>query len=125
MENEKKTEAELLAEKLLLDRKNMGLTADDATEQAAQDFCEPYKAFLNACKTEREAVTYIVGMAEKQGYKPFEPGKAYQPGEKIYYNNRGKALILCTMIMAALKNTSGLLSLWPFTASSSRKTVKL
>lgn len=97
MENEKKTEAELLAEKLLLNRKNMGLTADDAMEQAAQDFCGPYKDFLNACKTEREAVTYIVGMAEKQGYKPFEPGKAYQPGEKIYYNNRGKALILCTM----------------------------
>ena len=37
MENEKKTEAELLAEKLLLNRKNMGLTVDDATEQAAQE----------------------------------------------------------------------------------------
>ena len=97
MENEKKTEAELLAEKLLLNRKNMGLTVDDVTEQAAQDFCGPYKAFLDACKTEREAVAHIVEMVQKQGYQPFEPGKAYQPGEKIYYNNRGKALILCTM----------------------------
>ena len=87
----------MLAEKLLLNRKNMGLTVDDATEQAAQDFCGPYKAFLDACKTEREAVAHIVEMVQKQGYQPFEPGKAYQPGEKIYYNNRGKALILCTM----------------------------
>lgn len=97
METVQKTEAELLAEKLLLNRKNMGLTADDVMEQAVQDFCEPYKAFLDACKTEREAVTKMIEMAEAKGYAVFEPGKQYQPGDKIYYNNRGKALILCVM----------------------------
>lgn len=97
METVQKTEAELLAEKLLLNRKNMGLTADGAMEQAVQDFCEPYKAFLDACKTEREAVTKMIEMAEAKGYAVFEPGKQYQPGDKIYYNNRGKALILCVM----------------------------
>lgn len=97
MENEKKTEAEQLAEKLLLNRKNMGLTADEATERAAQAFCDPYKEFLDACKTEREAVTRMVDMAKARGFLPFEPGKSYLPGEKVYYNNRGKALILATM----------------------------
>lgn len=97
MEKEKKREAELLAEKLLLNRKNMGLTVDDATERAAQAFCEPYKKFLDGCKTEREAVSRMVELARERGYTAFEPGKSYQPGEKVYYNNRGKALILAVM----------------------------
>ncbi len=94
MENQK-TEGQLLGEKLLLKRKNMGMKEDsEAVEQAAQAFCAPYKRFLDRCKTEREAVETIVEMAEKAGYKPFDPKASYQAGDKVYYNNRGKALIL-------------------------------
>ena len=95
MEKEKSA-GELLQEKLLLNRKNIGMTADDASEQAAQDFCEPYKAFLDACKMEREAVSWIVKKAREAGYAPFDPKAAYRPGDRVYYNNRGKALILTT-----------------------------
>ena len=63
----------------------------DAELAAAQDYCEGYKAFLNSAKTERETVTIAVEMAEKAGFVPFEIGKAYKPGDRIYYNNRGKA----------------------------------
>ena len=79
MEKEKSA-GELLQEKLLLNRKNIGMTADDASEQAAQDFCEPYKAFLDACKMEREAVSWIVKKAREAGYAPFDPKAAYRPG---------------------------------------------
>lgn len=92
-----KTEAELLQEKLLLNRKNVGILADDGLHDEAQKFCEPYKAYMDRCKTEREAVTEMVRMAREKGFVPFEAGKAYQPGDQVYYNNRGKALILATM----------------------------
>ncbi len=69
MEKEKSA-GELLQEKLLLNRKNIGMTADDASEQAAQDFCEPYKAFLDACKMEREAVSWIVKKRARRAMRP-------------------------------------------------------
>ena len=73
MDKENRTAGELLQEKLCINRRNIGLTATDGEEAAAQAFCEPYKQFLDACKTEREAVTYIVARAQAAGYKPFDP----------------------------------------------------
>lgn len=60
-------------------------------------FCEGYKKFLDEAKTEREAVHTIIGMAKEQGYSEFEPGRKYLPGEKGYFNNRKKSMILFTM----------------------------
>ena len=45
---------------------------------------------------EREAVSWIVKKAREAGYAPFDPKAAYRPGDRVYYNNRGKALILTT-----------------------------
>ena len=97
MDKENRTAGELLQEKLCINRRNIGLTATDGEEAAAQAFCEPYKQFLDACKTEREAVTYIVARAQAAGYKPFDPKEVYLPGDRVYYNNRGKAVILSTI----------------------------
>ena len=91
-----KTAGEQLQEKLLLNRKNIGIRVDEAWEQAAEAFCKPYKKFLDDCKTEREAVAVMVGMAKQAGYREFNPKDAYLPGDRVYYNNRGKALILAT-----------------------------
>lgn len=90
MDKENRTAGELLQEKLCINRRNIGLTATDGEEAAAQAFCEPYKQFLDACKTEREAVTYIVARAQAAGYKPFDPKEVYLPGDRVYYNNRGQ-----------------------------------
>lgn len=94
MKEKEKSQAEQLAEKLLLNRKNMGLTADDTMVSDAHEFCEAYKNFLNHCKTEREAVSEIIAIAQDCGYEEFQPGGYYKSGSKLYYNNRGKALIL-------------------------------
>lgn len=96
MEKEK-TQGELLQEELLLNRKNMGMTNDDAAEEAAQTFCEPYKAFLDRCKLEREAVSAMIEMVQAAGYREFDRTKNYQPGDRVYRNNRGKALLLATI----------------------------
>lgn len=90
MSEEKSVSAEL-KEKLFNNRKNGRLTVDDTVLEAASEFCEGYKCFLNLAKTEREAVKTAVAMAEAHGFKPFELGKSYRAGEKLYVNNRGKA----------------------------------
>ena len=73
MANEK-TAGEKLQEQLLLKRENIGMKADDAVQAAADAFCEGYKQFIDACKVEREAVTYMIQMAKGQGYQEFDPG---------------------------------------------------
>ena len=64
---------------------------------AADAYCEPYKAFLDAAKTEREAVSAAITLAEQQGFRPFDRTAALRAGDKVYVNNRGKALILAVI----------------------------
>lgn len=35
-----------------------------------------------------------MAIAKKAGYTEFQAGKKYKPGDRVYYNNRGKAIIL-------------------------------
>ncbi len=60
-------------------------------------FAEGYKSFLNESKTEREAVCFAVDLAKQNGYVPFEYGKNYKSGDKVYFINRDKALILANI----------------------------
>lgn len=64
--------------------------------EAAADFCEGYKTFLNNGKTERECVREAVAILEAAGYREFDPKVSYQPGDKVYWNNRKKALAAAT-----------------------------
>ncbi len=92
--NEKKSNLE---EKLLFRKKNGGLILNDEEIKKAEDFCEGYKEFLDIAKTEREATSYIVKKAMEKGFSLFNPSKKYLPGEKIYYVNRDKVVILAVM----------------------------
>ncbi len=75
-------------------RTNVYEVADEAKMQAIYDYAKGYAAFLDAGKTEREACAYAVKAAIAAGYKPYEFGQKLQPGDKVYYNNRGKNLYL-------------------------------
>lgn len=86
-----------LKNKLFLEKKNGRLTADDSVLEKADSYCEGYKAFLDAAKTEREAVREAVKMAESKGFVPFESGKRYEKGAKVYFNNRGKTIALAVI----------------------------
>ncbi len=92
-----KTKGQLLAEELLMKPKNAGEVLSDEVLASVQEFCEGYKTFLDCSKTEREAVDYTIDMITKHGYTEFVCGKQYKPGDKIYYNNRGKSLIITTI----------------------------
>ena len=84
-----------LQEKLTWKFPHIGQKAPEQVAEAAA-FCEGYKEFLDRGKTERECVNAAVEMLKKAGYVEFEPGKRYQPGDKVYMNNRGKAVIATT-----------------------------
>ena len=88
---------EELRESLLMAPKNgfTRITAEQRFEM--ENYAKRYMAFMDECKTEREATAWAVREAEKLGYKPFIPGMEVNPGDKIYYNNRDKAIALAVI----------------------------
>ncbi len=61
---------------------------------AINRFCEGYKDFLSVAKTERLAVIEIEKLAKKAGFKKFNPKDSVRPGDKIYFINKNKNIIL-------------------------------
>ena len=99
-----KTQVELLKEQLFKSSKNGRLEASEETLKKAEDYCEGYKAFLDAAKTEREAVNASIELAEKAGFTEFQLGKKYNAGDKVYINNRGKAAAFAVIGKQAVEN---------------------
>lgn len=91
------TKGEELQKQLLMKPENGGEILSDEVIKEAYDFCEGYKEYMNNGKTEREVVTLTIDILKKHGYKEFEIGKKYKAGDKVYKNNRGKALIMSTI----------------------------
>ena len=88
---------EELKASLLASPKN-GYTLMTAEQKADMEaYCKRYMAFMDACKTEREATTWTVATAEKYGFKEMKPGMDAKPGDKVYYNNRGKGIMLAVI----------------------------
>ena len=88
---------EELREQLLLSPKNgyKTLTAQQRSEMEA--YCKRYSAFMDACKTEREATAWAIAIAEENGFKPLIPGMELKPGDKVYKNNRDKSIMLAVI----------------------------
>lgn len=62
--------------------------------EEAYEYAKNYVKFLDASKTEREAVLESVRIAEAAGYRAWNFGDAINVGDKLYYNNRGKNIFL-------------------------------
>ena len=90
-------EAKEWKEKVLAQKKN-GYDRMPKEEREAMDaYCTAYKAFLDAGKTERECVTEGIRQAEEKGFKPYTRGMELKAGDKVYFNNRGKMLLLAVI----------------------------
>ena len=91
---------------MLFNKKECGvdfMTDDELKE--CDDFCEGYKDFLYTCKTEREVAAWVENLAQANGFQSFDEfGDALEPGEKVYYMNRGKAIILCVKGKRSIKD---------------------
>ncbi len=92
-----KTMTEQLKEALTFSTKNGGTVLSADQIAVADAYAEGYKAFLDAAKIEREAVKAAIEMAIARGFKPFDRTKALKAGDKVYVNNRDKALILAVI----------------------------
>jgi aspartyl aminopeptidase len=99
----KKTQAQLLKEQLLDARKNGYFEAREGDVAAAFDFAEGYKNFLNIGKTERLCTKEAIRLAVAQGFEQYDPEKSYKAGDKIFVNNRGKAVIFAVIGSLSLK----------------------
>jgi len=96
-----KSQGKELQDKLLKKPGNVWENLTPEEEKAAFDFGEEYKKFLDAGKTEREAASYMVSLAESQGFQPLNKlissGRPLVPGTKVYSLNRNKSLIMAVM----------------------------
>ncbi len=86
-----------LKDTLLFAPKNGYATLTENQRAEMEDYCKRYAAFMDACKTEREATAWTVAVAEANGFRALKPGMALKPGDKVYYNNRDKSILLAVI----------------------------
>ena len=92
-----------LKEKLLLKRKNAIYNMSDEELADCDKFCEDYKDFMNRSKIEREAVIYSIDLLKKNGYVEYKKGMKLKAGDKIYRNNRDKAILMAVIGKAPIE----------------------
>ncbi len=81
VESPEKNELELLRERLTVSTRLVWDHVDDAERQALMEYAERYKKFLDAAKTEREAVTEIERLAQGPGLRA--PGRVRARGPLV------------------------------------------
>ncbi len=94
-DNKELTEGKRLEKELTFSFPHIGKDAPDQGKEA-EAFCEGYKAFLDAGKTERECVEAAVRLLADAGYEPVDFKKSYKAGDKVYFVNRNKSLVITT-----------------------------
>lgn len=101
---EEKGKAAKLKEKVLMTTKKGIKTLSQTEIKKADAFCKGYKTFLDNSPVEREAVNYTIELAKKAGFKEYKEDKKYKAGDKVYVNNRGKAIALAVIGKNGVKN---------------------
>ncbi len=101
---ENKTEGQKLAEKLLTQKKNGWEGLTDPEKRKIMKFSEGYINYLNNGKIEREIIKESREIAEAHGFKPLSSFKKLKAGDKVYYINRAKNIILAVIGKEKLEN---------------------
>ena len=65
--------------------------------QGMENYIVGYRGFLDACKTEREAAAWTARESERHGFKPLTAGMELKPGDKVYYVNSNKSILLAVI----------------------------
>ena len=78
-------------------KENAWKSVNDSAKKEIFKFSEKYKNFLSENKTEREVITESIELAEKKGFIDAKEVTELKAGDKIYYNNRDKNLILAVI----------------------------
>ena len=79
-----------------MERKNAWLKYDEAEKKACMEYCEGYRRYLSASKTERESVAEAVKLLKEHRYRDLKDviasGETLKAGDKVYSVNMDKTL---------------------------------
>lgn len=78
---------------LTYENQNVFAQLSKKEKETVFDFCEDYRKFISAAKTEREFCDDACRVLEASGFAPLEDKKNLKPGDKVYTVNRGKGVI--------------------------------
>ncbi|MHA4989906.1 aminopeptidase [Cetobacterium somerae] len=78
----------------MLLKKENGWKNKDLEREKIFDFCQEYKTSLDLGKTEREYVRFGLELAKKNGFVCANSKERLEVGDKVYYVNREKNLVL-------------------------------
>ena len=88
-------------------------TYDSKKLKKLEKICEEYRAFLDASKTERECVDFIVNACEEAGYREMESiiksGEKLSVGDKVYRVWMNKTIVLFQVGEEGLENGMNIL----------------
>ena len=84
---------------LELKRESIWKLIDEKQHEEIFNYGERYKNFLDKAKTEREAASYIIEEAKKNGFISLDEAieKKIKVGDKIYMNHKNKAVVLAVI----------------------------
>ncbi len=82
---------------MLYKKENGWKQLNQEQRQDVINFCEPYKAFLDKAKTEREFVLESLKLAEEHGFVDAMSKDVLNPGDKVWFNLRDKNLVLAVI----------------------------
>ncbi|MBR2343388.1 MAG: aminopeptidase [Clostridia bacterium] len=89
-----KTKGQEMLEMLSYKKKNVFEEASPEEIAAIYDYARGYMEYLDNSKTEREATEAAIALLQAQGYTEYRLGESLSVGDKRYFNNRGKSIVV-------------------------------
>ena len=77
-----------------MNKKNLWPSYTEKEKKEIEQLGAEYKEFLNNGKTEREVVEITMDILLKNGFKNIEKAKSLKAGDKVFYNNRNKNILM-------------------------------
>lgn len=98
------SDAKELQKSLFHDKKNGWADLSEEKKNEIYNYCNSYMNFLNKGKTEREIIKVSKEIADKNGFKNIDEVTSLNPGDKVYYINRGKSMYLAVIGYDSIEN---------------------
>ena len=86
-----------MLDKLSYKKKNVYENSSSEQIKEIFDYSVGYMKYLDDAKTEREATDVTIALAVENGFTEYKLGDKLSVGDKRYFNNKGKSIILFTV----------------------------
>lgn len=86
-----------LYEKLKYSKKNVYKELSNDESKEMLNLADDYRKFLDNGKTERECIAEAIMLAKENGFVPFEEKADLKAGDRVYFINREKNIMLVTV----------------------------